>query len=210
LAGQAEALLYLTRHDPAAAERLRAFVMRSLVQPRGGYYAGVSRDGRRDPRVFCDENGRMAAAVLGDPGSSPPEKKAARRALDACWGGRSGGLIPRSPQGGTTGLLGDQLGVIEGLLADKRLAEAKQLAASVESILSDARGEAFYDRPARAELVPQLDRLRFVALNVRAWRLWKAMGLPRAAGLESWLKRRSAYLDAPDLADFVEGLEQHP
>jgi hypothetical protein len=188
LGDQAAALASLK--DPAALGRVRTFVEEALALPSGGYAFGLDYEGRRDERVFCDENGRMAAA-LG-------------RAAEPCWRARKGGVVPRRLGGKVYGLLGDQLGVLESLLAAGRAADAKALAAAVERTLLDEKGEAFYDRPARGELAAPLDRLRVPALNARAWRLWKRLGSPRAPALEQWLRRRSSQLDAADLADLAE------
>jgi hypothetical protein len=172
LADQAAALEYLTKWgDPA---RTKAFV--ETLREKNGYAAGPG-----DARIFCDENGRLGA-------------------VDACLKARKNGLVPRRLGGKVYGLLGDQLGVIEGLLAAGRKPEAKALAAAVEQALLDAKGEAFYDRPARGEMLPALDRLRVPALNLRALKSWKALGSPRAPALEAWLKRHAEALSPSDLA----------
>ena len=125
-------------------------------------------------------------------------------------------MAPRRP-GGVAGLLGDQLGLIEGLLAAGKIREALGLAGAVERALLDEKGQAFYDRPAMMELSEALDRIRVGALNARAQRDWHS--LARAAGLETaqgralkaraeaigdWLWAHPEGLDAGDLAELAE------
>ena len=217
LGDQADALAALAEHEPQAAARLRDFVDKELTDPAGGYASAVGFDGAVDPRLFCDENGRMAAAVLSDAGATAAQKAAARKAVDRFWAGRRGGLAARRPGGEIAGLLGDQLGLLEGLLAAGRTADALALAESVERALLDEKGEAFYDRPGMGELEGPLDRIRVPSLNARARRDW--LSLSRAAGADSargrglkaradklgdWLWSHADGLDAGDAAELAE------
>jgi hypothetical protein len=217
LGDQADALAALSEAEPQAAARLRDFVDKELADPAGGYASAVAFDGAPDPRLFCDENGRMAAAVLLDRGATAAQASAARKALDRFWAARREGLAPRRLGGTVYGLLGDQLGLLEGLLAAGRTADALALAGAAERALLDERGEAFYDRPAMKELPPSLDRIRVASLNARARRDWLALAraagpdssrgralLARAGALGDWLWAHPEGLDAGDAAELAE------
>src|SRR6185503_14990575 len=160
LVDQAEGLAYLAGADPAAAARLRGFVDQKLALPGGGYRASLWPGGR-DDRAFCDESGRMAAAVLSDPAASETEKTQARRTIELFWRGRRGGLARRGASSGPEGLLGDQLGLLEALVAAGRSADARSLEAAMERRLSTPDGRAFFDRPAAGELSADVDRIPF-------------------------------------------------
>ena len=207
LGDQADALAYLASADPAAAAKLRRFVDEKLALPGGGYRSAVWSGGD-DSRAFCDESARMAAAMLADPAAAAAEKKQARDTIQAFWAARRAGLAPRQLKGGVSGLLGDQLGLIEGLLAAGRAADAKALGAAMEKALLTPDGRAFYDRPAMRELSEGLDRITFAGLNARARRDLLALGREdRARAVEGWLWSHTDGLDAGELALLAQGAE---
>jgi hypothetical protein len=194
LGDQADALLFLSAAEPAAAARLRAFISKRLALPAGGYRASVWPEGR-DERVFCDESARMAAAIISDPSASKAQRDHARLTIE-----RLSALRSRPKD-----LLGDRLGAIEGLLAARRSRHAEASARALESLLLDEEGQAFYDRPKTGELAPGLDRIRFAGLNARARRVYAAAGLRRRAELlDQWLWEHPEGLDAADLAELAE------
>lgn len=205
LGDQADALAYLAKAQPGAAARLRGFVDARLALPGGGYRSAVWKGGQ-DERAFCDESARMAAAMLGDPAATPAEKRHARRTIAAFWSGRVKGLARRGLKDGVRGLLGDQLGLLEGLIAAGRAAEARALEGAIERELLAADGRAFYDRPERRELFGDLDRIPFGGLNARARRDLTTLGMAeRAQAVKGWLWSHADGLDAGELALLAQG-----
>lgn len=244
---QIDAYEAFSRLNPGAAARVLGYVDDFLSDARGGYYSSQGSelarpdgrvlegrhyfalsDGKRralgipwvDQRLFADENGRMAAAVLSSEDSPLKARQHALKTLERWW--RQGvrrGLARRELAGGPVGLLQDQIGLSAGFLAAyeatsrrQHLERALALVRGAEAELLDARTNAFFDRRPAGELAVDLDRLLVTTLNARMRRLLLELAesagpahpdhawlSARAAALRPWLYNQAAALDPAEL-----------